>query len=135
MSLLKRIGGNTPGVPEQAAVVSRPGAVRPDGSKLGGASREIQQRGSRFGACGNVEVHALVGAVGFVPLCELHRVTDVAKRLELRSLHHAPVFHIEANHKSARHHWTAPFVLNTVPESTSASWSESPSALNAASTT
>ncbi len=40
MSLLKRIGGNTPGVPEQAAVVSRPGAVRPDGTKLGGASRD-----------------------------------------------------------------------------------------------
>jgi pilus assembly protein CpaF len=35
MSLLKRIGGSTPGAPEQAAVVSRPGAVRPEGAKLG----------------------------------------------------------------------------------------------------
>jgi pilus assembly protein CpaF len=35
MSLLKRIGGSTPGAPEQAAVVSRPGAVRAEGAKLG----------------------------------------------------------------------------------------------------
>jgi pilus assembly protein CpaF len=40
MSLLKRIGGNTPGVPEQAAVVSRPGAARPEVPKFGGAPRD-----------------------------------------------------------------------------------------------
>ena len=40
MSLLKRIGGNTPGASEQAAVISRPGAARPEAPKLGGASRD-----------------------------------------------------------------------------------------------
>src|SRR5262245_33071016 len=40
MSLLKRIGGTTPGAPEQTAVVSRPGVARPEAPKLGGASRD-----------------------------------------------------------------------------------------------
>jgi pilus assembly protein CpaF len=40
MSLLKRIGGTTPGAPEQTAVVSRPGVSRPEGSKFGAASRD-----------------------------------------------------------------------------------------------
>jgi pilus assembly protein CpaF len=40
MSLLKRIGGTTPGVPEQTSVASRPGAARPEASKLGSASRD-----------------------------------------------------------------------------------------------
>lgn len=40
MSLLKRIGGTTPGAPEQTAVVSRPGVARPDAPKVGGAPRD-----------------------------------------------------------------------------------------------
>ena len=40
MSLLKRIGGTTPGAPEQTMAGSRPGVSRPEGAKLGGASRE-----------------------------------------------------------------------------------------------
>ena len=40
MSLLKRIGGTTPGVPEQSPTVSRPGAPRAEGAKLGVAPRD-----------------------------------------------------------------------------------------------
>jgi pilus assembly protein CpaF len=40
MSLLKRIGGTTPGAPEQTLAGSRPGVTRSEVPKLGGAPRE-----------------------------------------------------------------------------------------------
>src|SRR5262249_29734263 len=102
------------------------------------APRELQQRTAILCAGGDVEEGDLVGPFGLVALGKLDGVSDVAQRLEAHALHHSAAHHVEADDDPpGEHHFTssatAPLVLNTVPESTSASRSASPTALNAAS--
>ena len=83
---------------------------------------------------GDVEEDQLVRSLGVVVRRQLDGIADIAEGLELHALHDPIALHVEAHDHATGHHFTAPLVLNTVPESISASRSAMPSALNAAST-
>ena len=78
MSLLKRIGGTTPGVPEQTLAGSRPGAPRPEASKLGAAPREQED-----GNFADIRVRVQTRLINELdPKLDLSNATKVRQQVE-----------------------------------------------------
>src|SRR5688572_381957 len=109
---------------------------------FGGSSYDVEQRPAAFSGCRDVEKDDLIGALGFVPLRQLDRVTHIAKVREARAFDDAAVLHVEADDDSfAQHQFfssrsrrTRPLVLNTVSVASSASRMANATALKAPST-
>ena len=67
---------------------------------------QFRESPATFGRCADVKIDKLVSALERVESPHLHRVSNLAKPLEIDSFDHLPVFHVKARYNSFGQHIT-----------------------------